>query len=60
MGSWLEVGTLDGWIMGDAVPGTTFTVTANDLDLALPGFSTKYGADAIVDIYGACTNLRSF
>ena len=30
------------------------------LDVALPGFSAKYGADTIVDILGNCTNLKDF
>jgi hypothetical protein len=30
------------------------------LDIALPGFSAKYGADTIVDILGNCTNLKDF
>lgn len=36
------------------------TITAGELDTALPGFAAKYGADAIVDIAGACTDLHSF
>lgn len=30
------------------------------VDIALPGFAAKYGADAIVDIHGACTDLHGF
>lgn len=30
------------------------------VDVALPGFSAKYGADSIVDVHGACTDLHQF
>ena len=62
LGSYLEVGTIEGWLYGDQLPGSmnTTTVTAGLLDTALPGFAAKYGADTIVDIRGACTDLHGF
>ena len=59
LGSWLEVGTLAGWIEGDELVGNA-TVTCSELDIALPGFSETYGADTIVDIYFNTTDLSDF
>lgn len=61
MGSWLEVGDIAGWEYGDQLPEkVNTTLTASMLDIAFPGFSAKYGADSIVDIFGNCTDLHSF
>ena len=60
IGSWLEVGSIAGQIQGDDVPGTNQTITASELDIALSGFSKKYGADTIVDLKLACTKLHDF
>ena len=61
MGSFLEVGEIEGWVYGDQLPERlNTTLTASMVDTALPGFSAKYGADAIVDVHGACTDLHGF
>ena len=62
MGSYLEVGSIAGTLEGDNLPAAAGnrTITAGLLDNALPGFAAKYGAEAIVDITGACTDLHSF
>ena len=60
MGSWLEVGAIEGTLLGDDIPYKNMTLTASMLDLPLPGFSAKYGADTIVDVFAKCTNLRNF
>lgn len=61
MGSYLEVGDLAGWVHGDQLPEkVNTTLTASMLDVAFPGFSAKYGADAIVDVLGNCTALHNF
>lgn len=62
MGSWLEAGSIEGWVYGDDLPGpaAAYTITASELDIALPGFSTKYGADTIVDVYGETTALNNW
>ena len=63
MGSFLEVGAIEGWLIGDQLPGrfNTTIVTAGLLDqYGLPGFAAKYGADTIVDVHAACTDLHGF
>ena len=60
LGSFLEVSDIAGWVYGDAVPGTDETLTASELDVAFPGFSAKYGTDAIVDVHLNCTQLHDF
>lgn len=62
MGSFLEVGSIAGWVLGDELPSAAGnrTLTAGMLDTALPGFSATYGADTIVDVHGACTDLHGF
>ena len=62
LGSYLEVGDVAGWVYGDQLPSklNSTTLVASDLDIAFPGFSKKYGADAIVDIFGNCTDLHDF
>ena len=57
LGSYLEVGAIEGWVYGDQLPEQyNQTLTASMVDVALPGFAAKYGADAIVDISGADAN----
>lgn len=61
LGSFLEVSEIQGWVYGDQLPEQyNKTLTASMVDVALPGFAAKYGADAIVDIHGSCTQLHSF
>ena len=61
MGSWLELGTIEGWVYGDQLPEkVNSTLTAENLDFVFPGFSDKYGMDTIVDVFGNCTDLHSF
>lgn len=62
LGSYLEVGDVAGWVYGDQLPSrlNSTTLVASDLDIAFPGFSKHYGADAIVDIFGNCTDLHDF
>ena len=61
LGSYLEVGSIAGWVYGDQLPASfNTTLTASMIDIALPGFAAKYGDDAIVDIHAACTDLHGF
>ena len=61
LGSFLEVGNIEGWIYGDQLPASVnTTLTASMVNVALPGMSAKYGADSIVDLKVACTDLHGF
>jgi len=62
LGSFLEVGSIAGVLIGDDLPAAAGnkTITASELNIALPGIAAMYGDDAIVDIHGACTDLHSF
>ena len=61
MGSYLEVGSIETWVYGDQMPASlNATLTAGEVDIALPGMAAKYGADAIVDVHIACTDLHGF
>lgn len=61
MGSWLEVGQIEGWLQGDQLPEQAgMTLTCSDLDIAFSGLSDKYGADTIVDVHFQVTDLHGF
>lgn len=62
MGSWLEVGSIAGWVKGDDLPKpvASDTLTASSLEKFLPGISAKYGSDSIVDLHFDTTDLNSF
>jgi len=60
LGSYLEVGKVEGWVHGDDVPYTDKTITAGEIDVAFPGLSAKYGADSIIDVYFILTDAHSF
>ena len=58
MGSWLEVGQITGWVMGDELP--MITLTCSTVEILFPGISRMYGADTIVDIHYDMTSLSNF
>ena len=63
MGSWLEVGDLEGTIKGDGqyMQMVNHTITAKDLKLVFgSGFTDKYGEDSIVDVAINATELKDF
>ena len=61
LGSFLEVGNIDGWLYGDQLPEKAGrNLTCADLEIAFPGISAKYGADSIVDVHFDVTDLHGF
>lgn len=61
MGSFLEVGSIAGWLYGDELPEKAGrNLTCADLEVAFPGISAKYGADSIVDVHFDVTDLHGF
>ena len=58
LGSWLEEGQIAGWVRGDELPAVNLTCSL--VDILLPGISSVYGADSIVDIYFDTKSLSGF